>query len=111
MLCFRYSILNPFLLYFRFTINEETGQVTVAQCSGTHGVDPCLDYDIPPKQYDVTVEATDSLGASTGLRNSALLTVRVTDVNDNSPRVPDYTRQILEDSVEFDPPLQVQVCW
>lgn len=96
----------------RFFIDAISGQVTVARCTldhGIHGLNPCLDYDVLPQQYDLTVEATDSNNDPQGLRNSVLLTVRVTDENDNAPIVPNYNRQILEDRRTFEPPLIVQV--
>jgi len=111
-ICYLIILILLNSIFFRFYINAQTGVVRVAQCAlgaGIHGTDPCLDYDILPQQYDLTVEAVDSNNDALGLRNSILLTVRVTDVNDNAPVVPNYDRQILEDLRSFEPPLIVQV--
>ncbi|XP_052765608.1 cadherin-87A-like isoform X2 [Mya arenaria] len=90
-----------------FDIDEITGQLIVAKCTaGKHGQYPCLDYDIPPRTYTLSVSAVDSLGL--GWSKAIDVFVRVTDVNDNPPTVIDYTRSIFENSVRFDPPLEVQ---
>jgi len=80
----------------------------VAQCA-TYGEYPCLDYDILPRTYPLSVVVTDDRGGPQGKKTPVDLYVRVTDVNDNPPTVGNYRRSIFEDKREFDPPLRVQV--
>ena len=66
-----------------------------------------LDYDVPPRTYQLTVVASDP----GGLRALAPLIVSLSDVNDLAPVFDQtvYTASLKEGSTQFDGDLVVHV--
>ena len=88
-----------------FNINEVTGVVTVAECTGD--ISPCLDYEAT-QAYFLTLTATDNGG--TGKSSVVNLRITVSDANDNPPVFvqKEYTATIDEGETLFNPVLVVK---
>ncbi|KAG6448204.1 hypothetical protein O3G_MSEX005352 [Manduca sexta] len=89
-----------------FRVDNRTGAITVAPCA-TPGTPPCLDYETR-MDYFLQYKATDDDGA--GQMTVVPLQISLTDSNDNPPvfLTPVYKASIDEDTVKFEPDLQVQ---
>ncbi|GFS25353.1 cadherin-87A, partial [Elysia marginata] len=89
-----------------FNIDEDTGLVTVAQCS-TPGVFPCIDYE-RKQRYTLTASATDNNGLEDGRTRSVPLVIDVNDENDVAPSMEAlYERYILENERVTINPLRI----
>ncbi|XP_046393425.1 cadherin-87A-like [Ischnura elegans] len=90
----------------RFTVNNKTGVITVAECA-TPGSGECLDYETTPA-YFLSYKATDDEGH--GKSSVVSLKVALLDANDNPPRfVQDSYRAVIDEgSSRFEPHLFVK---
>jgi len=104
----KYSLTGAYSELFR--MDEDTGEVTVWNCesAASHGVHPCIDFDVEPRTYNLRVQAADNQSGIVALFDYADLTIQVVGVNDNRPAVPDYNRTIREDRTTFLPDLRVE---
>ena len=98
-----------FLPFHSFQIDEDSGVVTVAQCSGTPGEFPCIDFERKQK-YTLTVSATDMKGAADGRTRSVTLIINIEDENDVKPAIEkSYERFIFENERVTINPLRIDV--
>ena len=87
-----YSLSLPTALADIFSINSSTGVVSLAS-----GVS--FDFeDSLDNQFDITVIATD--GGTPSRQSMALLTIRILDVNDNSPQMPTAYTAVISEGAE-----------
>jgi protocadherin-15 len=84
----------------KFSINNVTGQLFVAEC----GLTRCLDHE-SRRRFELTVVARDGGGRQA----TADLRIAVRDVNDNQPvfEFPEYRRSVAEGDSAITPPLFV----
>lgn len=89
----------------RYTLRAQgkgAGTFNIGPTSGVVKLAKDLDYEDlrQPKQYSLLVTATEDSG---GLSTSVELTIKVTDVNDNTPRfeLPDYQAYNIHEDIEI----------